>query len=77
MSRQLCPHHPAVDHRLHWGCPECVIDLRAENARLRTAMEKHLPEFKKMAAQVISPRNNYWSGVVSDLERALAKKELV
>lgn len=35
MSRQLCPHHPDVDYKLNWACPDCLVELRDENKQLR------------------------------------------
>ena len=37
-ARQLCKTHPGVDYKVAWGCPLCVRDLRADNARLRAAL---------------------------------------
>jgi len=41
-AHQLCKTHPGVDYKTAWGCPECVRDLRADNARLRGHCERLL-----------------------------------
>lgn len=38
---------------------------------LREAAQKYLPELKRMAAQVISPKDNYFARMVRDLEAGL------
>jgi hypothetical protein len=40
MVRPLCQTHPDVNYKTAWGCPECVRELRAENANLRDALER-------------------------------------
>ena len=37
--RRLCKHHPGVDYRHAWGCPDCLKELRAENAKLADALD--------------------------------------
>lgn len=27
-ARQLCSHHPNVNYKTAWGCPDCVMELR-------------------------------------------------
>jgi len=39
MSRQLCPHHPTVDYKTAWGCPECLTELR-EKYRCKCAADE-------------------------------------
>ena len=40
LRRTLCQTHPDVDYTTAWGCPECVREMRAEIARLRTVFDR-------------------------------------
>ncbi len=40
MTRRLCKTHPDVDYKHEWGCPECVSELRKENAELQEKFGK-------------------------------------
>lgn len=33
-ARQLCSVHPKVDYRTAWGCPDCIVELRAHKDAL-------------------------------------------
>lgn len=44
----------------------------AREVAMAEAIELHLPELRKMAAQIISPANNVLSRMVRDFERASA-----
>lgn len=39
-SRHLCGTHPNVDYKTAWGCPDCVRELRQENAKLKREVER-------------------------------------
>jgi len=39
MSRQLCNLHPNVDYKTAWGCPDCLVELRAELAHIDHVIE--------------------------------------
>ena len=55
-AHQLCKTHPGVDYKTSWGCPECVRDLRADNARLRAACLAALPFV--LDGQLVSHQNS-------------------
>ena len=38
--RRLCQTHTTVDYRHAWGCPDCLVNLRARNAALVKALER-------------------------------------
>ena len=29
-GRILCSIHPAVDYKHAWGCPDCIVEMRAQ-----------------------------------------------
>jgi len=37
--RRLCKDHAAVDYRHVWGCPDCLVELRARNVALVEAAQ--------------------------------------
>lgn len=45
----------------------------AREAAMQEAIEKHLPALKEMAGQILCPKENTFSKMVHDLERAIAK----
>ena len=47
----------------------------AVQAAMKDVILKHLPALKKMACQIISPRDNVFSKMVNDFEKALAEPE--
>lgn len=53
-------------------CNDCVWEVLDAT---QDAIRKHLPALKKMAAQVVHPKNNAFSRMVKDFEKALDKHE--
>ena len=39
-EKRLCKHHPEIDYKHHWGCPDCLAELRAKNERLKNEIHK-------------------------------------
>ncbi len=61
MNKQLCPHHPNVDYKTAWGCPECVIELRAALAASRAECAKLIEEYLSTpSAGPVVPLNENW-----------------
>lgn len=81
MSRQLCPHHPDVDYRHAWGCPDCVRELRAKldaAERVAAEMRKALTDARSWVVGDTRDKNASRAALakqtVPELDRALSSE---
>lgn len=49
-----CAMHPDVNPQTMWGCPDCIVELRAERNTLAAAL-KHALDFLKALEQWDDP----------------------
>jgi hypothetical protein len=56
-GRQLCPHHPNVDYRAAWGCPDCVEELRVKLAVTRGLLAEARPLVMGFLCDCANPGN--------------------
>jgi hypothetical protein len=71
MVRPLCQTHPDLNYKTAWGCPECVRELRAENANLRDALGRII----RRELRVPGLRPEFYGHAVAIAEMALAGRE--
>ena len=61
----------AAIERLENGEEMHATNVVQDTCSLEDAVRKHLPALKQMAAQIISPKDNTFSRMVNDFEKAL------
>lgn len=51
--RILCEIHPEIDYKHHWGCPECLRELKAEKVELLAEKKQLQDELDKYKSAII------------------------
>ncbi len=59
-ARQLCPHHPNVNYKIAWGCPDCLAQLRDQSlTRDEINFLLWCVGFAEGRARIEEPRDKY------------------
>jgi hypothetical protein len=73
MSRQLCKHHPDVDYKIAWGCPDCIVELRKQSNKLAAAC--HLVLLFHDGEQWTDDKRNFWNLTMTYLLGPVADRD--